>query len=224
MPDQGSMTMSEHTGRRRPRAALPYADIPKLVVDLKRASTAEPIKAAIEFLILTAARTDHVIRARWEEFDVGIAAWTIPAERMRTNHAHQVPLAPRAVAILREMHELLGAAGFVFHLGREEQPQQPLSNMSLLMPLRRMGYACTVQGFRTTFSEWAAEQANFPPEIAEAALGRPAENSTGKAEHRRDLVENRRQLMLMWEKHVLSRFAKVAFLRSGSIGRPTHGC
>lgn len=223
MTDRDGVSAPEHASRRRPRTALPYADIPQLVVDLKRASTAEPIKAAIEFLILTAARTGDVIGARWEEFNVSAAAWTIPAERTRMNRAHRVPLSPRAVAILHEMHELLGAAGFVFHLDREEQSQQSLSNMSLLMPLRRMGYACTVQGFRSAFRDWAEERTDFPPEIAEAVLGHAVASAAGKAEHRADLAENGRRMMLAWERHVLSRFAKIMPLRGNTSRRPAHG-
>ena len=161
LPARSKVRRVEH------HAALPYAELPGFLVSLREQ---EGIAArALEFAILTAARTGEVIGARWSEIDLLEKTWTVPAARMKAGREHRVPLSARALAILEEMQPHRHAEdGFVFpgaKLGR------PLSNMAFLMLLRRMGRDdLTAHGFRSSFRDWAAERTNFPSEVAEMAL------------------------------------------------------
>jgi len=205
--------LPKQTDKPRHHPALPYSEIPQFLAGLSKSGTSDPIKAAIELLILTAARTGEVIGARWDEIDLEQALWTVPAERMKAKKAHRVPLSPRAVSILTEQGKLLGRNGLVFHLGN---PEQQLSNMALLMPVRRMGYSATIHGFRSAFRDWSAEKTSFPREVAEAALAHVVENDTERAYRRTDLFEKRKQMMLAWEKHVTAKPGKVVQLPSAA--------
>jgi integrase len=141
-----------------------------------------------------------VIGARWTEIDLSERLWTVPAARIKAGREHRVPLSARAVEIIQEMmQEALEAQEFVFPGGR---PGQPLSNMSLLMTLRRMGHAnLTAHGFRSTFRDWAAEQTDFPRDVAEMALAHAIADRVEAAYRRGDLFEKRRQLMEAWAKY-----------------------
>jgi hypothetical protein len=122
---------------------------------------------ALEFTILTAARTGEVRAARWEEIDLAAKVWTVPCDRMKAGKEHRSPLAERAIAILEEM-AAIREGDFVFPGGRAGRP---LSDMALLITLRRMGQGeLTVHGFRSSFSDWCPEQTNFPAEVRELAL------------------------------------------------------
>lgn len=150
-------------------AALPYGEVGAFMAKLR---SQEGVAArALEFLVLTAARTGEVIGARWSEVDLMQKLWTVPGERMKAGREHRAPLSPRAIEILEQMKaaadETPDPAAFVF----PGPKGGPLSNMALLMTLRRM--ACTgltAHGFRSTFRDWAAERTSFPAEVAEMAL------------------------------------------------------
>jgi integrase len=175
-------------------AALLYAELPAFLVSLREQ---EGIAArALEFLILTAARTSEVIGARWNEIDLLDKIWTVPAGRMKARREHRVSLSPRALAVLDEMQRARdGDADDVFvFAGRK--PGTPLSNMAFLMLLRRMGRGdLTAHGFRATFKTWASECTSFQNEIAEAALAHIIGNKVEQAYRRGDLFEKRRRLM-----------------------------
>lgn len=152
---------------------------------------------ALEFTILTAARTGEVISATVDEFDLGAAIWTVPAGRMKAGREHKVPLSSRAVEIIREMKAARGA--YVF---RGRRPDSPLSSMAMLELLKRMGRTdITVHGFRSTFRDWAAERTNYPREVCEMALAHTVSDQVEAAYRRGDLFEKRRRLMLEWAKH-----------------------
>ena len=164
LPARSKVRQVEH------HAALPYAELPAFLASLR---TREAIAArALEFLILTAARTGEVIGARWNEIDLLDKTWTVPAARMKAHREHRVPLSARALAILDEMQAARhgdDADAFVFPGGK---PGRPLSNMAFLMLMRRMGRGdLTAHGFRATFKTWASERTSFQNEIVEAALG-----------------------------------------------------
>jgi integrase len=178
-------------------AALPYPDLPAFLTDLRtREATAA---RALEFLILTAARTGEAIGARWSEIDLRDKTWTVPAARMKAHREHRVPLSPRALAILDEMqaaHHGDNPDAFVF---TGPKPGKPLSNMAFLMLLRRMGLDnLTVHGFRATFKTWASERTSFQNEITEAALAHIIGDKVEQAYRRTDLFEKRRRLMQQW--------------------------
>jgi integrase len=182
-------------------AALPYDELPEFMTSPR---AQEGVSArALEFAILTAARTGEVIGARWNEIDIGEKLWIIPAERMKAGNEHRVPLSGRAVAILEEMKPL-GHVGdgrdegsaFVFPGGKRGQP---LSNMAFLMLLRRMKRDdLTAHGFRSSFRDWAAERTNFPSEVAEMALAHAVGDKVEAAYRRGDLFERRRRMMTAW--------------------------
>ena len=176
-------------------AALPFAEVGAFVADLRdREGTSA---RALEFLILTAARTGEIIGAKWPEIDLDAKVWTIPGARMKAGREHRVPLSVPAVALLKRIKES-GAGDHVFPGGSRAQP---LSNMALLQTLERMGRRdLTVHGFRSTFRDWAAERTNFPREIAEAALAHTLKDKTEAAYRRGDALEKRRRLMEAWAR------------------------
>jgi integrase len=189
LPARGKVRKVEH------HAALPYTELPDFLVALREQ---EGIAArALEFTILTAARTGETIGARWSEFDLLDKTWTVPAERMKAGKAHRVPLSARALGILEEMqvHRHVDD-GFVFPGGK---PGKPLSNMAFLMLLRRMERDdLTAHGFRATFKTWASERTAVQNEIAEAALAHVVGSKVEQAYRRGDMFEKRRKLMQQW--------------------------
>lgn len=177
-------------------AALPYAEVKIFVTDLRgQDGTAA---RALEFLILTAARTGEVIGARWEEVDIHEKVWIVPASRMKVKKAHRVPLSRGALAILENLQE--SAVGeFVFPGGKQGHP---LSNMAMLELLKRMGRGeLTAHGFRSTFRDWVAEQTAHPAELAEMALAHTVANKVEAAYRRGDMFDKRRVLMDEWAKY-----------------------
>ena len=172
--------------------ALPYAEIGAFMAELRQ--QAGLAARAMELLILTATRTTEAIAARWSEIDLEQKIWTIPAERIKAGREHRIPLSPAAVALLRQLAETK-VNEFVFP-GR---PGKPLSNGALLALLKRMmGSDLTTHGFRSTFRDWAAEQTNFPREVAEMALSHAIGDKVEAAYRRGDLLEKRRRMMEAW--------------------------
>jgi integrase len=186
LPKRQRLTRGHH-------AAMPYTDVPAFMNDLQaRQATAA---LALEFAILTAARSGEVLGARWEEFDLDRAVWTVPAIRIKAGREHRVPLTRRALKIVKAMHE--GRNGDYVFPGHK--PAKPLSVMALEMVLRRMKIdGVTVHGFRSAFRDWAAECTNFTNEVCEAALAHAIENKVEAAYRRGDLFEKRRKLMEAW--------------------------
>lgn len=175
--------------------ALPYAEMGAFMCDLRKQDGMGA--KALEFTILTAARTGEVIGARWDEFDLPSKTWTIPPERMKAEKEHLVPLCARAIEILEELQPLGGE--FVFP---GLKPEKPLSNMAMLSLLKRMERGdLTVHGFRSTFRDWAAEQTAYPHEMAEMALAHTVGNKTEAAYRRGTLFQKRIRMMQDWQKH-----------------------
>ncbi len=191
-------------------AALPYPKVPTFIRELRDGNQGEIGKLAFEFLILTATRTNEVINARWGEIDLDQSLWTIPASRMKAEKEHRVPLAPRAVEILKRAAELATSDTFIFP---GKKLQTPLSNMIFLMTLRRMTKNATAHGFRSAFRDWAAEETNFPSDVCEMALAHTIGNKTEAAYRRGDLIDKRRQLMEAWANYVAPPSAEVIQLR-----------
>jgi integrase len=152
---------------------------------------------ALEFLILTAARTGEIIGGRWDEVDFEDKIWVVPAARMKAGREHRVPLSGAALAILKQMREIRESDA-VFPGGKKGKP---LSNMAMLAVLKRMGRNdLTAHGFRSTFRDWAAERTNFPREVVEMALAHTIDNKVEAAYRRGDLFQKRRQLMEAWAR------------------------
>jgi len=177
---------------------MPYSEVPAFVARLREADTGEMARLALEFLILTAARTSEVLGAKWSEVDLAEKLWTVPAERMKAKRVHRVPLSDRGLAILAWAKELSPESAYLFP-GRA--PDKPMSNMVFLMMLRRMNVAVTAHGFRSSFRDWAAEQPSFSREVCEMALAHAIENRVEAAYRRGDLFEKRRELMERWSEY-----------------------
>jgi integrase len=174
-------------------AAMPFDDVPAFVSRLREV---EGVSArALEFAIVTAARSGEVLGARWPEIDLAGRVWTVPAARMKAGREHRVPLCERAVEILTGLAEMK-IGDFVFPGAKRGSP---LSVMALTMVMRRTGAGnFTVHGFRSAFRDWAGERTNFPREIAEAALAHVVGDATERAYRRGDALEKRRALMEAW--------------------------
>lgn len=178
-------------------AAMPYERVPAFVADLRERDAMAP--RALEFTILTAARTGETFGAIWREIDLEAAIWTIPRERMKAGREHRVPLTDRAVEILTELSELsTGPDAYVFP---GQKKGRPLSVMAMDMILRRMDIEFTVHGFRSSFRDWAGEETSFPREVAEAALAHVVGDETERAYRRGDALEKRRKLMIAWANY-----------------------
>jgi integrase len=170
-------------------AAMPYPEIPAFVESLRKRPDVPHL--AVEFLILTACRSSEVRGAQWDEIDLDRATWTLPPSRMKAGLVHVVPLAPRAVEILREVAGQQ-RGGLVFP-GRGTGLPVVSSSLAKLLPA-----GSTLHGFRSAFRDFPAEQTSFPREIAEEALAHATGNATERAYLRTNFLERRRELMALW--------------------------
>jgi integrase len=172
----------------KPLAALPYAELPTFMTALRQQQGLAA--RALEFTILTAARTSEVLHATASEFDFAGRTWTIPAARMKAGRAHRVPLADRAVELIATL------------------PQDrcfALPRRAMLATLKRMGYAdLTCHGFRSTFRDWAAERTGYPNHVVELALAHTIPSAVEAAYRRGDLFEKRTRLMDEWASYCRS--------------------
>jgi integrase len=191
--------------------ALPYQAVSKFLTTLRTSNARESVRLAFEFLILTATRTSEVLRATWDEIDLEGKTWTIPAARMKTGREHRVPLARRAVEILKQAKALSDGGPYLFP-GRAKVP---LSNMAFLMLLRRLKRDdITAHGFRSSFRDWSAERTNEPRAVCEAALAHTVRDKAEAAYNRTDLFERRRKLMESWAAFATERSADVVAIRA----------
>jgi integrase len=183
-------------------AAIPWRAVPEFVRDLRVRAANQSTKLALEFLILTAARSGEVRGARWSEFDFGQSLWLIPGgdpvtqRRTKTGEPHVVPLAPRAIKILEEARTA-NAAELVFPGTRG----QILSDSTFSKLMREGGAAGTPHGFRSSFKDWAAET-GVRDEVSEAALGHSDANRVRAAYRRTRFLEERIGVMRDWADHV----------------------
>lgn len=177
-------------------AAMPYEAVPEFIDRLRSREAVAAL--ALEFCILTATRSGEVLGARWSEFDLDKALWTIPAERMKAGRKHRVPLSARALQIVKSLSKA-GAKPFVFPGNRLNKP---LSAMAMEMVLRRMKIDdATVHGFRSSFRDWAGNASNFPREVLEAALAHIVGDKAEQAYRRSDALEKRQKLMEAWANY-----------------------
>jgi integrase len=180
-------------------AALPYAELPAFMGELRGKDTASG--KALEFTILTAARTGETIGATWDEIDLTAKLWTIPGERMKKGKTHIVPLSDRAVEILSKLPREKGN-DHVFVGGKAGAG---LSNMAMLELLKDMRPGLTVHGFRSTFSDWAGDRTNFDRQTREFALAHGLTDKTEASYRHMTAVEKRRKLMDAWAKYCASK-------------------
>lgn len=181
-------------------AAMPYTELPGFMQRLRDAPGTSA--RALEFCILTATRSGETLNARFDEFDLDAAIWTIPAGRMKAGKEHVVPLTDRAVKIVRDQHEqrISEQAELVFP-GRA--PRNPLSKMAPHYVMRRLKVGhFTVHGFRSSFRDWVGDSTAFPRDIAEMALAHKVGDATEQAYRRGSALAKRKKLMDAWSAYV----------------------
>jgi integrase len=178
----------------RHHPSLPYDELPAFMSELRANKFISA--RALEFMILTAARTGEIIGGTWDEVDFTKDTWTIPAERMKAGKEHKVPLPERVLALFDELPREDGNP-YLFIGGKTGQP---LSNMAMLELMKGMRPGYVPHGFRSTFRTWVAERTNYPNIVCELALGHTQSEKLMQAYQRGDLFEKRRRLMLEWEK------------------------
>lgn len=177
------------------RKALPYAEVAGCIEAVNGSGAGLATKLALEFLVLTAARSGEVREARWDEIDMTAEVWEIPAERMKMKRPHRVPLSPRALALLMQAKALDDGSGLVFPGTKKGRP---LSDMTLSKLVKELGFAADVHGFRTSFRTWAQERTSYPREVAEAALAHLTGDAVERAYARSDVFDKRRKMMGAW--------------------------
>jgi integrase len=187
LPKRGAIAKVTHL------AAMPIDELPAFMVELR--AVGGVAARALEFCILTAARTGEVIGARWDEIDLAEATWTVPAGRMKGSREHRSPLSSRAVELLRSLPREDGNP-FVF-IG--PRARLGFSDLAMARVLKRMERRdITVHGFRSTFRDWSAERTNFQNHVIEMALAHKISSAVEAAYRRGDLLAKRKQLMEAW--------------------------
>ena len=199
--------LPRQTGRVRRHTSMDFNEVPDLVERVKECRSLPTSRLALEFLILTAARTKEVLEATWAEIDEAKNLWVLPPERTKTGLIHRVPLTKRMGEILREARDLSNGSQLIF---ASPATGRPLSYNTLLHVLqKRVGSTATVHGFRSSFKDWASEITTFPNEVSEMALSHKIANRVEAAYRRGDLLEKRKALMAAWEDFICNPGDKV---------------
>jgi integrase len=175
-------------------AALPYHEVPDFMSKLRATDDSLHRARALEFTILTAARSNETFWATWDEIDFVEKLWIIPKERMKKRREHVVPLSERAWQIIEGQHAIR-SSHLIFPGVRDGRP---MSNTQMLFALQRLGVAVTVHGFRSSFRDWAGDKTAFPRDLIEFALAHRVGDATEEAYRRNTAVERRRKLMEDW--------------------------
>jgi integrase len=187
------------------RPALPYAQAPAFMAELRARN--EVAARALEFTILTAARSNEAIGATWGEIDlIKAKTWTVPGERMKTGRPHIVPLSDRTVEILKTLPRVRGCD----YLFPGAKAKQSINRFGMLELLRSMRPDVTVHGFRSTFRDWCGDRTNYPRDIVEAALAHRIEDQVEAAYRRGTAIEKRRLLMADWARYLAKPTARKA--------------
>ena len=186
-------------------AAMPFEDVPAFLAKLRSRTSIG--RLALEFLILNASRSGEVRGACWSEIDLEGRIWSIPAERMKVDREHHVPLTPQAMDVIERARVFRCEASDLVFPG--QRPKLPMSDMTLLKIVRDMDLDCTVHGFRSSFRDWVAEETDYQGEVAEAALAHTISNKVEAAYRRTDFFAKRKSLMRDWANFCLTQASKV---------------
>ena len=180
--------------------AIPYRQVNEFVAELRKQGGAAPL--ALEFMLLTAARTGEVVAAKWDEVDFDAKVWTVPAERMKAGKEHRIPLSTRACEILEVMQAAMQNE-FIFP-GHSVQKNSHMSSGTCRIVMKRMANFSefTPHGLRSTFRDWAAETTSFANETLELALAHTIPNKAEAAYRRKDQLEKRAKLMQLWLQYI----------------------
>lgn len=178
-------------------AAMPYDDVPAFIVNLRRRETCS--RLALEFAILTAARSGEVRGATWDEFDLEAKLWRLPKGRMKAGREHVVPLSASALRIIERCADRRTLECPLVFPGVKRG--KPLSDMTLTALIKEMGEPYTAHGFRSSFRDWVSEETQHQGDVAEAALAHVVADKTEAAYRRGNLLEKRRGLMADWASY-----------------------
>lgn len=192
LPKRLKLTRGHH-------AAVPYAEMPAFMSDLRKRQSISAL--ALEFTILTIARTGETIGARWSEISFADRLWIVPAERMKASREHRVPLTDRAIEILRSLTPpgQWDATAFIFPGLKKDRP---LSNMAMAELLKGIREGVTVHGFRSSFRDWAGDTTGFASEVIEMMLAHVVSDKTEAAYRRADALLKRRKLAEAWAQYL----------------------
>ena len=180
--------------------ALPYGEVAAAIATVKASRAWISTKLALEFTVITAARSGEVRGAAWAEIDMGAGVWTVPGERMKMGREHRVPLSDAALEVLRQAAAYRDGSDLVFPSVRGRE----LSDSTLSKLLRELGVNSTVHGFRASFRTWCQERTNVAGEVAEAALAHVKQDKTEAVYARSDLFGKRRGVMDAWASFLCS--------------------
>jgi integrase len=201
LPKRARLTRGHH-------AALRFADVPAFIADLRTRPATSAL--ALEFTILTAARSGEVRGATWREIDADSATWTVPAARMKAGREHRVPLSKRAAEILSDLAMLAGDDRDAFVFPGPKGSATSLSDAAFSALLKRMGRSegITPHGFRSSFRDWAGETTTFPRDVAEMCLAHAVGDMTERAYRRGDGLARRRELIDAWSEFCVGNRAR----------------
>jgi len=200
--------LAKQKDRTAHHAALPWRDLPDLMQRIEETEGMGSL--ALQFAILTAARSGEVRLATWAEIDLEAGVWTIAPDRMKAGREHRVPLSDATLAILEKVRPLAANSGSL--LFPSKRAAKPLSDMTLAAVLKRLGASVTVHGMRSTFRDWTEEMTSYPHEVKEAALAHAIKNKVEAAYRRTDLFEKRIDMMDAWASYAVGAGAKVVRL------------
>ena len=181
-------------------AAMPYGEAPAFVARLRERDAVAA--RALEFMILTAARSGEVLGMTWAELDLVAKLWVVPGARMKAGREHRVPLSDQALKIIEKVAPLRDGDNSDAKVFPGHRRGRPLSNTATEMLLRRMEANVTTHGFRSSFRDWAGDLTHFPREVAEAALAHTVGDETERAYRRGDALAKRRELMDAWADYL----------------------
>ena len=190
--------LRRQAARPKHHAALDWRELPQFMAELSRRPAMSA--CALEFIILTAARSSEARLATWKEIDLASGAWIIPGNRMKTGIEHRVPLSSAATRLIKTAS--VPGSKFLFPA---HDLNKPMSDMVFSALMKRMGYCdLTTHGFRSTFRDWCSEQSRHSREAAELALAHRIGDATERAYARSDLLDQRRELMQDWADYSTS--------------------
>lgn len=189
LPKPGKLQKVQH------HKAIPWQEAAAFMKELRQCKGMAA--KALEFLILTAARSGEIRGALWQEIDLQARTWTIPSERMKADKEHVIPLSDDAMSLLIQLPRLEGN-DLVFPAARGGQ----LSDMTISAVMRRMKVDAVPHGFRSTFRDWCSESTNYPNHVAEMALAHTISSGVEKAYRRGDLLTKRTNLMNDWCRYL----------------------
>lgn len=182
--------------------AIPYSEIPDALTTIIDSKTSLASKHCLAMIVLTALRSREALEAQWDEIDMTARVWTVPAERMKRNIEHRVPLSTQALIVLADALKLDDGSGLIFP--SPLRSGEPLRSETLLKVLEKQGIDSSVHGFRTPFRQYALEKTGAMWAVAETALAHNLGNSVEQAYIRSvDLFDARKKLMQRWADYCI---------------------